>query len=308
MSHASAAPSRTSVRDAVPQASPYSREPLSASRRSPASRTVRAIGPGASWLPLIGTTPSVGSRPTVGLRPTQPLSELGQVIDPSVSVPTARGVRPPATAAPDPDDDPPALRSSAHGLPVRPPSADQPLVDRDDRMFAHSDRFVAPRTMSPASRRRSTSGASWLTIRSASANDPAEPGRPTASMLSLISTGTPCNGPRTWPAARSASRLAATSSAPGASASTARRCVSPGPSSAAIRSSRARVTATDVVRPAARSSPSSAAVARANAAEAGWGSLGLIGGLSQISEDGTSSVRVKRRGQPRLGDQSTPKG
>ena len=155
-------------------------------------------GAGCISTPLIGTMPSVGSRPTVGLRPTQPLSELGQVTGSTRPFRCRRrsGVSPPATAAPDPDDDPPALRSSAHGLPVRPPSADQPLVDRVDRMFAHSDRFVAPRTMSPASRRRPTSGASRLTVRSASAHDPAEPGRPTASMLSLISTGTPCDPAR----------------------------------------------------------------------------------------------------------------
>ena len=157
---------------------------------------------------LIGTTPSVCSRPTVGSRPTQPLSELGQVIDPSVSVPTARGVRPPATAAPDPDDDPPALRSSTPWIAGE--AAERRASRSSTAMSAmfrpHSERFVAPRTMSPASRRRSTSGASWLTIRSASANDPAEPGRPMASMLSLISTGRPCNGPRTRPAARSAWR------------------------------------------------------------------------------------------------------
>ena len=83
-----------------------------------------------------------GTEPTVGLRPTTPLSEAGQVMEPLVSVPMATGTSPAATAAPEPDDDPPALRSRAQGLPVRPPTADQPLVERGERKLAHSDRFV----------------------------------------------------------------------------------------------------------------------------------------------------------------------
>ena len=53
--------------------------------------------------------PCVGTRPTVGLIPTQPFREAGQIIEPAVSVPTAQGIKPAATAAPDPDDEPPAL-------------------------------------------------------------------------------------------------------------------------------------------------------------------------------------------------------
>ncbi|CAB4655246.1 unannotated protein [freshwater metagenome] len=53
--------------------------------------------------------PCVGTRPTVGLIPTQPLREAGQIIEPSVSVPTAKVIKPAATAAPDPDEEPPAL-------------------------------------------------------------------------------------------------------------------------------------------------------------------------------------------------------
>ena len=41
--------------------------------------------------------------------PTQPLSEAGQTIEPSVSVPTAKVTNPPAIAEPEPDEDPPAL-------------------------------------------------------------------------------------------------------------------------------------------------------------------------------------------------------
>ena len=133
--------------------------------------------------------------PTDGLIPATPLREQGQVIDPSVSVPTASGARPAASAAPDPEEEPPALRSSAHGLPVRPPTADQPDVDLGERMFAHSDRLVAARTIAPASRRRATSGASRTAGRPSRLVDPAQDGMPATSMLSLINTGTPKSGP-----------------------------------------------------------------------------------------------------------------
>ena len=53
------------------------------------------------------------TRPTVGLNPTTPLTDAGQVIDPSVSVPMATGVSPSATAAPLPDDDPHGVRAGS---------------------------------------------------------------------------------------------------------------------------------------------------------------------------------------------------
>ena len=75
-----------------------------------ASRTVLAIGPGESCDAEIGTTPVVGTTPTVGFSPTQPLNAAGHEMEPSVSVPTAYGARPAATAAPLPELDPPADR------------------------------------------------------------------------------------------------------------------------------------------------------------------------------------------------------
>ena len=53
------------------------------------------------------------TRPTVGFSPTRPFSDAGQVIDPSVSVPTPAAASEAAIAAPAPDDEPHALRSSA---------------------------------------------------------------------------------------------------------------------------------------------------------------------------------------------------
>jgi len=80
--------------------------PASTAKSRATSATERPMGPGTSWLALIGTTPPVGTVPTVGLRPTTPLTEAGHTMDPSVSVPTASGTRPAASAAPDPTTSP----------------------------------------------------------------------------------------------------------------------------------------------------------------------------------------------------------
>src|SRR6185295_19794847 len=98
--------------------------------------------------------PSLLSRPTVGLRPTRPQIDDGETIEPSVSVPTPSGARLAATAAAVPELEPLVLRSSAYGLRVRPPRALQPLVERVERKFAHSERLVLPRITAPASRSR----------------------------------------------------------------------------------------------------------------------------------------------------------
>src|SRR5437763_656867 len=108
-----------------------------APRTRAASRTVRVIGPGVSWLWLIGTIRLRLTRPTLGLKPTMPLIEAGQVTEPSVSVPIAAAVMPAATAAPLPLEEPQGLRLSANGLRVWPPTALQPEIELSERMFAH---------------------------------------------------------------------------------------------------------------------------------------------------------------------------
>ena len=49
----------------------------------------------------------------MGLIPTMPLTEEGQTIEPSVSVPTATAHRLAETATPEPELEPHGLRSSA---------------------------------------------------------------------------------------------------------------------------------------------------------------------------------------------------
>jgi len=64
--------------------------------------------------------PPAGMRPSEGLRPDRPHTAEGMRIDPPPSEPVQRGTIPAATAALAPPEDPPALRSSFHGLRVEP--------------------------------------------------------------------------------------------------------------------------------------------------------------------------------------------
>ena len=137
------------------------------------------------------------TRPTVGLMPTSPLTDDGQTMEPSVSVPTPSAARLAAMAAPVPELEPQGLRSSAYGFFVWPPRPLHPLDDFVERKLAHSLRFVLPRITAPAARSRSTTKASRAAIDPSSASEPAVViMRSAVSMLSLMRTGMPWSGPR----------------------------------------------------------------------------------------------------------------
>src|SRR5260370_42087316 len=63
-----------------------------------------------------GTRPAVEISPRLGFKPTILLSIPGTRPLPAVSVPSASGTRPAATATADPDLDPPGIRSPRTGL------------------------------------------------------------------------------------------------------------------------------------------------------------------------------------------------
>src|SRR4051794_25034010 len=128
--------------------------PVMAPRRIAASRTVRAMGPAVSWLWEIGTMPDRLISPSVGLIPTSDPAALGEVIDPSVSLPTAAAAKLAATAAPEPELEPEGVRSSAYGFRHCPPRPLQPDDEWVERKFAHSLILVLPSRMAPASRSR----------------------------------------------------------------------------------------------------------------------------------------------------------
>src|SRR5881275_2965018 len=112
-------------------------------------------------------------KPSVGLIPTIPFADDGHTIEPSVSLPTATMHRLADVAAPEPELDPQALRSSAYGFLVSPPRPLHPLVEWLDRIFAHSLRFVLPRITAPASRNLRATAESCAGVDPTSASDPA---------------------------------------------------------------------------------------------------------------------------------------
>src|SRR6185503_11094463 len=119
-----------------------------------ASATVRACGPTVSCVCEIGTTPARLVSPTVGLMPTTPFALEGHTMLPSVSVPSVRAAKLAVAAAPDPALEPQGLRLRPYGLLVWPPTADQPLVEKNERKLAHSERLVLPRITAPPARSR----------------------------------------------------------------------------------------------------------------------------------------------------------
>ena len=72
--------------------------------------TLRASGPRWSREATKGKVPCRVRRPKVGLRPQMPQSEAGTRMEPLVSEPRAIGTRPPATAEPEPPEEPPDMR------------------------------------------------------------------------------------------------------------------------------------------------------------------------------------------------------
>ena len=94
--------------------------PVSTAWASAQSATVRAIGPTVSKLAASGIDALVGTAPSAVLSPTTPQHAAGMRTEPPVSVPSASGTMPAASAAALPLLEPPATRSGAVGLTVSP--------------------------------------------------------------------------------------------------------------------------------------------------------------------------------------------
>ena len=113
------------------------------------------------------TPPVRPIRPKAGFSPATPQKQAGMRIDPPVSLPTATGTIPAATAAPEPPLEPPGTRSRFHGF-LAPPRAwcwvVMPHPNSCDR--------VVPTITAPARRRRRTHSASASAVRPASTSDP----------------------------------------------------------------------------------------------------------------------------------------
>src|SRR5690606_14400136 len=94
--------------------------PAVAGMNAAASPTERASGP--KWEMLSKTLGRIvmGIRPRLGFRPTMPVNAAGMRTEPPMSVPSAKGTTPVATATAEPPDEPPLVRAAFQGLRVMP--------------------------------------------------------------------------------------------------------------------------------------------------------------------------------------------
>ena len=149
----------------------------------------------------------------MGLTPTKACAPAGFCIDPPVSVPSPSTAKLALTAVAVPPLDPPGALVTSYALRV------VPLTELLVRVPspAKSGKFVLPRIMAPASSNLSTTAASSPGIMSTppvAALNPEKPAvvtKPSWSMLSFITIGTPCKALRIFPALRSASNFDAMS-------------------------------------------------------------------------------------------------
>ena len=129
-------------------------------------------------------------------------------MEPAVSVPIAAMQSPAATAAAEPDEDPPVMRSKSQGFFAGPKALTMPLTPN-----ANSCRFSLPTITAPACFNWRTSSASSAGTRSRNWLLAAVVRTPAVSRRSFSPIGMPCRGPRQRPAMTSASACRACSSA-----------------------------------------------------------------------------------------------
>ena len=109
----------------------------------------------------------MGTSPGDGAIPTTPHCEAGSRIEPPVSVPTASGTIPEATAAAQPPELPPGLRRTSTGLRVGPFA--EVCVEAP---IASSSMLARPSRIAPARRRWRTTGASAVATKPWCAREP----------------------------------------------------------------------------------------------------------------------------------------
>ena len=143
---------------------------------------------------------SIGMRPRPGFNPTTPQSAAGMRTEPPMSVPSASGTQPLATATADPPDDPPALRAGSCGFRVTPQRGLRVKPE-----WANSGVVVLPTMMAPAAFRRRTITGSWVPGASETVHDPRVAGWPAEGVKSFSATGTPQRRPGSAPTSSAAS-------------------------------------------------------------------------------------------------------
>ena len=114
-----------------------------------------------------------GVRPRPGFRPTSPQQAAGIRMDPPPSLAPAQGTIPAATAAADPPEEPPGVRSVSHGL-----RADPHARGSVTPFAPNSGVLVFPKMTRPASIQRCTTVACSAAGVDINAREPADVGSP----------------------------------------------------------------------------------------------------------------------------------
>src|ERR1700733_350202 len=146
----------TPMRGTFNSAAFNSLRPVIAASAIATSSTSAANRPTVSSVQEKHLTPTGGNNRYDGLIAATPQNEAGRITEPPVCVPTASGIMPAATAAAEPDDDPPGVWPRLRGLSVGVGS-----------FAAKAVVVVLPTTVAPASLSSITTGASargWLPL------------------------------------------------------------------------------------------------------------------------------------------------
>src|SRR5262245_5108457 len=168
-----------------------------ASRTKAVSSTLRQIGPSLSMLQESAIAPVRGTNPNVGRSPVQPQRVLGDEIDPSVSDPSANATHPAATAEAEPAEEPLDPCAGFHGLRVLPPNHRSSM--------ARAPRESLATSTAPALSSLFTTVASSSNLCSSNPPAPHVVRYPATASKSFAPHGSPCSGPRYFPAAVSRS-------------------------------------------------------------------------------------------------------
>src|SRR5690625_2926781 len=138
-----------------------------------------------------GKIPRLLTRPIVGRIPVRLFTEHGSRTEPPVSVPSAAGTSFAATAAPEPPEEPEAIRSKSQGFFTTPKCGFSEVAPQ-----ANSCMFVFATKLAPADLNLLITSESSSGILSASILLAPEVTRPATDILSLTAIGTPCKGPK----------------------------------------------------------------------------------------------------------------
>src|SRR6266849_8882221 len=149
--------------------------------------------------------PVRGTSPKEGLRPVHPHRVDGEEIEPSVSEPMLKATHPAAAAEAGPADEPLDPCLVFQGLRVTPPNHTSPCASAPSVNFATST--------APASSSRFTTVASSSIICVSNPAAPQVVRYPFVANRSLAPHGSPCRGPRYFPAAISSSAFFASARA-----------------------------------------------------------------------------------------------